>query len=288
MPAPDLFKAHFGFRPAHVTRAPATVELLGSHSDYNEGLVLTLAADRHAFVAASPRTDGKIELVQADRAPELFWITEPKASSAAPWADPFKAVLRELRQRRVHFSGFNAVLHNEIPAGLGLGEDASTAVAFALMVRKLFPFSLGDSGATVPPRRDERGHLPPLPAPERLHFARVIRAALAASGKGEDGFVDAMTSLAGKKWNVLSLDCRFNSLEPLPKRNAIESRLARLTSAISCRSRTGSANPGAGLAWKRAACPAKASVSIFWSTNRLRTTMLCAAPDSAYLSRPCA
>ena len=214
--ATDVFKAHFGFRPAHVTRAPATVELLGSHSNYNEGLVLTLAADRYAFVAASPRTDGKIELVHADRAPELFWITEPKASSAAPWADPFKAVLRELRQRKVHFSGFNAVIHNEIPAGPGLGGDASAAVAVALMVRKLFPFSLGDSGATVPPRRDERGHLPPLPAPERLHFARVIRAALAASGKGDDGFVDAITSLAGKKWNVLSLDCRFNSLEQLP------------------------------------------------------------------------
>ena len=214
--ATDVFKQHFGFRPAHVTRAPARVELLGSHSDYNEGLVLTLAADRYAFVAASPRTDGKIELVHADRAPELFWITDPKASSAAPWADPFKAVLRELRQRKVHFSGFNAALHNEIPAGLGLGGDASAAVAVALMVRKLFPFSLGDSGATVPPRRDERGHLPSLPAPERLHFARVIRAALAASGKGDDGFVDAMTSLAGKKWNVLSLDCRFNSLEALP------------------------------------------------------------------------
>ncbi len=212
----DLFKNHFGFRPTHVTRAPATVELLGSHADYNEGLVLTVATDRYAFVAASPRTDGKIELIHADRAPELFWISEPKANPAAPWADPLKAVLRELRQRKVHFSGFNAALHNEIPASLGLGEDAAAAVAVALMVRKLFPFSLGDSGATLPPKRDERGHLPPLPAPERLHFARVCRAALAASGRGDAGFVDALTSLSGKAWNLFSIDCRFNSVELVP------------------------------------------------------------------------
>ena len=222
MPAPDnqavleLFKQHFGCRPAHVTRAPAKVELLGSHSDYNEGLVLTVAADRHAFVAASPRTDGKIEIIHADRAPEIFWISEPRANPTAPWADPFKAVLRELRQRKVHFSGFNVALHNEIPTGLGLGEAAAETVAGALMVRKLFPFSLSESGSTVPPKRNERGDLPSLPAPEQLHFARVCRAALAASGRGDDGFVDALTSLAGKEWNVLSLDCRFNSLERAP------------------------------------------------------------------------
>jgi len=84
------------------------------------------------------------------------------------------------------------------------------------MVRKLFPFSLGDSGATLPPKRDERGQLPPLPASERLHFARICRAALAASGRGQDGLVDALTSLAGKQWNLLSLDCRFNSLDHAP------------------------------------------------------------------------
>ncbi|MEY4386696.1 MAG: hypothetical protein RLY20_1979 [Verrucomicrobiota bacterium] len=222
MPAPDtqavqdLFKQHFGFRPAHVTRAPATVELLGSHADYIEGLALTAAVDRYAFVAASPRTDGKIELIHADRAPELFWISDPKPNPASPWADAFKAVLRELRQRKVHFSGFNAALHNEIPAALGLGEDAAAAVAAALMVRKLFPFGLGESGATVPPKRDDRGQLPPLPTAERLQFARIARSAVAAAGNGQAGFVEALTSLAGKQWNLLSHDCRFNALDLAP------------------------------------------------------------------------
>jgi len=125
-------------------------------------------------------------------------------------------VLRELRQRKVHFSGFNVAIHSEIPAELGLGEEGAAAVATALMVRKLFPFSLGDSGATVPPKRDERDNLPPLPGPERLQFARVCRAALAASGRSDDGFVAALTSLSGRAWNLFSVDCRFNSVEQTP------------------------------------------------------------------------
>lgn len=211
-----LFKQHFGFRPAHVARAPAKVELLGSHVEACEGLVLTAAVDRYAFVAVSPRTDGRIELVHADRAPERFWITELRAQPAAPWADAFKAMLRELRQRKVHFSGFNVAVHSDIPAGLGMGEEAAGVVAALLAVRKLFPFGLGDSGATLPPRRNERGELPPLPALERMHFARVVQAALASLGTDRGGFMDAATSLAGRQWNVLSLDCRFRSIEPAP------------------------------------------------------------------------
>lgn len=212
----EVFKQHFGFRPAHVTRAPAALVLLGSHAAAHDGLVLTAAGDYRAFVAASPRTDGKIELIHADRAPEIFWISEPKSNPAAPWANLFKGVLRELRQRKVHFSGFNAALHNEIPAGVSMGEDAAAAVAAALMVRTLFPFGLGESGSTVPPKRDERGHLPPLPAAERMHFARLCAAALTACGRGHDGLVLPLTSLSGKQWHLMSLDCRFSSLAHAP------------------------------------------------------------------------
>lgn len=212
----ELFKQHFGFRPAHISSAPAVLEILGSFAVGNDGLALLAAVDRHAFVAASPRTDGKIEIVDADRAPEVFWISEPKANPSSPWANVFKAVLRELRHRKVHFSGFNAAIHTEIPGGIGLNEDAAMAVAAALMIRTLFPFGLGDSGATVPPRRDERGHLPPLPNAERLHFARVCAGALTSAGRGAGQFPVCLTALAGRKWNLVGFDCRFNSVTHTP------------------------------------------------------------------------
>jgi galactokinase len=222
MPAPpdqailDLFKRHFGYRPLVVTRAPAAATLLGDFAEPCDGLALTVALERHLFLAAAPRTDGRIEIIHADRAPEIFWISDLRPQAAAPWADLFKAVLRELRSRKVHFNGFSAALHNDIPVGAGLGENAALAAATALTVRKLFPFSLGDSGATVPPKRNERGELPPLSAPERLHFARLCRNALAAAGRNNEGWGEAMTTLGGKAWHALHLDCRFHSLASAP------------------------------------------------------------------------
>jgi galactokinase len=68
----------------------------------------------------------------------------------------------------------------------------------------------------VPPKRDERGGLPPLPKPERLHFARACSAALAVAGRSDDGLVGALTALSGRAWNLLGFDCRFNSVEETP------------------------------------------------------------------------
>ena len=57
--------------------APGRLELLGNHTDYNEGLVMSVAVDKYVCMAASPRTDGKIELVSsAFPQPDVFWISE--------------------------------------------------------------------------------------------------------------------------------------------------------------------------------------------------------------------
>jgi galactokinase len=266
----DLFKHHFGFRSTHVTRAPAALEVLGSYAADNEGLALMAAVDRYAYVASSPRTDGKIELIDADRAPEVFWISEPKSNPASPWANALKAVLRELRRRKVHFSGFNAAIHSEIPAGLRLGEEAAAAVAAALMVRTLFPFSLSDSGSTVPPKRDELGHLPPVPAAERLHFARVCAAALTATGRGTGGFPLCLTSLLGKKWNLLGLDCRFNSVNQTPFLG---------TALIVCDSGNRSAEAGVAMAEMRDHCLSAARVLRAKALRSVEPRALRAAQD---------
>src|SRR5881396_3288716 len=117
----DVFKRHFGYTPVHIVRAPGRLELLGNHTDYNEGLVMSLAVNKYIHVASAPRLDGKIELVSAafpER--ELFWISDLKKNPAAPWADYVKGVLDELRKRGVNFSGFNAAIHGDIPIGAGL------------------------------------------------------------------------------------------------------------------------------------------------------------------------
>src|SRR5580700_4136487 len=110
-----LFRKHFSQPPIHLVRAPGRLELLGNHTDYNDGLVLSLAVDKYIEFAASPRADGKIELLSSafpDR--EIFSVDRLEKNPAAPWADYVKGVLVQLRQRGVHFKGFKALIHGTI------------------------------------------------------------------------------------------------------------------------------------------------------------------------------
>src|SRR5947207_13985408 len=84
----NLFKKHFGYTPAHVVQAPARLEVLGNHTDYNEGLVLSVAVDRYVCIAAMPRADGKVELVSsAFPKGHVFWISGVRHTHGAPWED---------------------------------------------------------------------------------------------------------------------------------------------------------------------------------------------------------
>lgn len=212
-----LFKKHFGHTPTHVVNAPGRLELLGNHTDYNEGLVMSVAVDKYIYIASAPRTDGKIELVSSVfPKPEVFWMSEMVKNPAAPWADYVKGVLMQLRKRGVHFSGFNAAVYGTIPMGSGMSSSAALEVATALTIRKLHPYSLTEFGATIPPKRNERGDLPPLNAAERMHFAKLCRAAENEFVGVQCGLLDQVSSLFGKAWNAMNIDCRHYTVEHAP------------------------------------------------------------------------
>jgi galactokinase len=201
----------------HVVKAPGRLEVLGNHTDYNDGLVMSVAVDKYIFIASAPRTDGRIELVSsAFPEPEKFWVTDFKPNPAARWADYVKGVLGQLRKRGVNFSGFNAAIHGTIPMGAGMSSSAALEVATALTVRRLYPFSLTETGATLPPKRDEKGELPPVPLAERMHFAKLCRAAENEFVGVQCGILDQVSSLFGKAWNILNIDCRFLTVEHVP------------------------------------------------------------------------
>ncbi|HVY69211.1 MAG TPA: galactokinase family protein [Verrucomicrobiae bacterium] len=215
--AKAFFKLKFGHPPAHIVSAPGRVELLGNHTDYNEGLVMAASVDKHVFLAVSPRTDGKIELhSSAFPKPEVFWISELKPNPGAPWANYVKGVLVQLRKRGAHWSGFSAAIHSTIPMGAGMSSSAALEIATALAVRQMFPFRITELGVTIPPRRDVRGKLPPLDQRERMPLARMCHAAERQFVGVNCGLLDQISSLHGKAWQVMNIDCRFNSVELLP------------------------------------------------------------------------
>jgi galactokinase len=213
----QLFRKHFGHPPTYTVQAPGRIELLGNHTDYNQGLVLALAVDRHVFMSVSSRTDGRVELVSsAFPAPEIFSVLEVKKNQAAPWADYVKGVLAELRKRNAHCSGFNAAIVSTIPPGAGLSSSAALEVATALAVRQLHPYTLTPTGTTVPPKRSGNGALPPLTKAEKLEIAKTCQAAESGFVGVNCGLLDQISSLFGKAFHAVEIDCQSLAVEHVP------------------------------------------------------------------------
>src|ERR1043166_6411086 len=212
-----LFKRQFGFPPTHAVQAPGRLELLGNHTDYNRGLVLSLAVDRFVFLAVSSRRDGKVEVVSsAFPGKEIFFVHDLARNTAAPWADYVKGVLSELRRRQVHFSGFNAAIHGTIPLGAGLSSSAALEVATALAVRKLHPFVLTPTHSTALLKREKDGALPPLATGEKIELAKLCQTAESQFVGVNCGLLDPLSSLFGKAFHALEIDCQSLTVEPMP------------------------------------------------------------------------
>ncbi|MEK7780937.1 MAG: galactokinase family protein [Verrucomicrobiota bacterium] len=206
--APALFKKHFNHTPTHLVQAPGRLEVLGNHTDYNNGLVMSVAVDKYIHIAAAPRNDGKVELVStAFATPEIFSVSDIKPNPAASWANYVKGVLVQLQKRGVHFGGFNAAIHSTLPMGAGMSSSAALEVATAMTVRRLHPFTLNDLGLGTPPKPDVKGVLPQVNPAERMNYAKVCRAAENEFVGVPCGILDQVSSLFGKPAHVMEIDC---------------------------------------------------------------------------------
>ncbi|MDB6026037.1 MAG: Galactokinase [Verrucomicrobiales bacterium] len=213
----QLFKEKFGHTPTHVVKAPGRLELLGNHTDYNEGLVMSLAVDKYILIASSPRRDGKIELVSsAFPEREIFSISELKKNPEAPWADYVKGVLNELRRHNVHFGGFSAAIHGTLPMGAGMSSSAALEVATATTVRQLYPFCITDTGSTNPPQRDKEGALPEMSREQKTNLAKLCQRAENEFVGVKCGILDQISSLFGKVFHAIEIDCQTISVEHVP------------------------------------------------------------------------
>jgi galactokinase len=213
----ELFKRKFGYTPTHIVQAPGRLELLGNHTDYNQGLVLSLAVDKYIFIASAPRNDGKIELASsAFPETETFFLSKLAKNPAASWGDYVKGVLNQLRKHRVNFAGFNALIHGTVPIGAGMSSSAALEVATALTIRELFPFTITETGSTQPPRRDAKGGLPALKPQERLALAKLCQRAENKFVGVQCGILDQISSLYGKAFHAILIDCQRLTVESVP------------------------------------------------------------------------
>ena len=136
------FAAKFGAKPAAVAYAPGRIEVLGNHTDYNEGYVFSAAIDKGTFFAVSPTADDKVTLVALD----LGETYETTVSAVAPvkegatWASYVLGTFNFLfdGDLKVVAHGFKAVFGGNIPLGAGLSSSAALEVATGLALAKIY------------------------------------------------------------------------------------------------------------------------------------------------------
>jgi galactokinase len=215
--AARTFQHHFGSAPTRLARAPGRVELLGNHTDYNQGLVMALAVDKYITLAGAPREDARVEVVStAYPQPARFALDRLERDPAAPWADYVKGVLAGLRERGAELRGFNAAIHSTIPPGAGLSSSAALLVATALLVRKLQPYTLDAPGRVTPLPPWPGDELPALSHAEKLALARLCQAAENHFVGVNCGLLDHLSSLFGRAGHIILLDFRDTGVDWTP------------------------------------------------------------------------
>ena len=188
-----LFEKLFGSTP-RVFRAPGRVNLIGEHTDYNDGFVLPASVGFSTYVAIAPRSDRKL-LIHSEEFPgkfefELDRLPEKRVGA---WCDYVLGVASVLRRRGHELGGANLLVHGEVPIGAGLSSSAALEVSSALALLGL-----------------DRSQLP---LPE---IAQVCREAENSFVGARVGIMDQFVSCMGRAGHGLLLDCRSLEFQFVP------------------------------------------------------------------------
>ncbi len=139
----ERHRAAFGHDPQVVTAAPGRVNLIGEHTDYNDGFVLPMAIDRQVQVAASRGPDRKLDMFSVDL-DERVTVDLGKlgVSEKHAWANYPMGVVHVLAQEGIQPGGLELTISGDVPQGAGLSSSAALEVACALAVVKLTGFDV--------------------------------------------------------------------------------------------------------------------------------------------------
>lgn len=130
----QAFKQYYGFEPGYITRAPGRVNLIGEHTDYNNGFVLPMAINRHVWIVAHPREDDLINMYSMNFEQVASFSTHNLKKENLPhWTEHLRGVWHLLGQRQHRLPGLDVLIHGDVPVGAGLSSSAALEVALVEM-----------------------------------------------------------------------------------------------------------------------------------------------------------
>ena len=188
-----VFQQNFQTEPI-IVRSPGRINIIGEHTDYNEGFVLPAAIDKAAYIAVSLRDDDEIHLVAMDLN-ENFSVNlkDLKPVGDVSWPNYILGSAAQFLKRGVQLPGFNAVLTSDVPMGAGLSSSAAVECATVFALNELLQTDL-----------------------DRLTMVRMAQKAEHEYAGVMCGIMDQFASMMGKKDYVIKLDCRSLEYEYVP------------------------------------------------------------------------
>ncbi len=187
------FTRRFGEAPAVVVRAPGRVNLIGEHTDYNDGFVLPLAIDRAAWIALRPRNDCLVSVYSIDYQEAREFDLSALKHEKAGWIEYLKGVAWCLQDAGMDLRGFDGVLAGDVPLGAGLSSSAAVEMATA----RAFAAVSG------------------------IPWDAVAQAKLGQRAENKwigvnCGIMDQLISATGRAGHAMLIDCRSLELQPAP------------------------------------------------------------------------
>lgn len=175
-------------------RAPGRVNLIGEHTDYNDGFVMPVAIGFSTFVTISPRSDRKLSLFSENLSDEAqFDLDDPNPNATGHWTDYPRGVAITLERAGYRLNGARLSIRGEVPIGAGLSSSAAIEVATCAAL-------LNNSGFSVEP----------------VEMAKLCQRAENEFVGMRCGIMDQFVSSCGQAGKALMLDCRSLDYELLP------------------------------------------------------------------------
>ncbi len=228
------FQSVFGAAPDGVWQAPGRVNLIGEHTDYNEGFVLPFAIDRTARVAVRRRSDSTIRLLSTFGNQGLTTVDAGSLSrgTARGWTKYPLGVLWALQQRGLHVGGLDLLLDSDVPRGAGLSSSHAIECAVVTAVNDLAAAGLDTRQMVLATQRAENDFV-----------------------GAPTGIMDQSASLRGAAGHALFLDCRSQDIRLVPfdadsaglVTLVIDTKVSHSHSGGGYASRRGSCERGAGI-----------------------------------------
>lgn len=190
----------FGESPTVVVRAPGRVNLIGEHTDYNDGFVLPMAIDRAVWLALRPRTDTYVVVYSLEFATSGRFDLNSLERGKMGWLEYIKGVAFALQEANYPLSGWEGVMSGDVPVGAGLSSSAAVEMAVARAFQAVSGWPWDAAAMALVGQKAENSWV-----------------------GVSTGIMDQMISAAGQTGTAMLLDCRSLAAEfvPLPPGTAV-------------------------------------------------------------------